>query len=104
MNYKGSLTLLILHLLSQEPGHGYKIAKRIRLLSDGALDFKEGSVYPALHKLEQEGLIAAFTEVENGRERRYYRLTDAGKKQLGAERRAWQTFTQAVTAVLGEPA
>lgn len=104
MNYKGTLTLLILHILAQEACHGYEIAKRIRLLSDDVLDFKEGTLYPTLHKLEKEGVLAAFSEVENGRKRRYYRLTDAGRAQLAQERSNWQTFSQAVTAVLGESA
>lgn len=100
MNLKGSLPLLILHILADGPSHGYSIAKRIKSTSAGVLDFKEGTLYPTLHSLEKQQLIAAFTEVENGRERRYYQLTDGGRAALDAERAQWDEYRRAVDAVL----
>lgn len=104
MNLKGSLPLLILHLLSEGPYHGYHIARRIRDESAGVLDFKEGTLYPTLHGLEKQGLIEAYRAVENGRKRRYYRLTDMGRAALDDQREEWQQFTRAVNAVLGSGA
>lgn len=104
MNMKGSLPLLILHNLSLAPGHGYWLAKQIRVQSDGVLDFKEGTLYPTLHNLEKQGFIASFHEVENGRSRRYYQLTDNGKAELRRQREEWALFSGAVNLVLGEAA
>ena len=102
MNLKGSLSLLILHCLQSAPQHGYQIAKNIKQKSQGILDFREGTLYPALHSLEREGCIESFNEVEQGRTRRYYRLTDKGAKALAVELNQWQRFSQAVNWVLGE--
>lgn len=100
MNLKGSLPLLILVTLEDTPKHGYQIAKQIKEQSGGVLDFKEGTLYPALHSLEKQGLIAAYTEQVNGRERRYYRLTDAGRAWMNAERSEWSRYTEAVNLIL----
>ncbi len=104
MNMKGSLPLLILHNLAKEPSHGYRIAKQIRVQSDGVLDFKEGTLYPTLHNLEKQGLIASFKEKENGRSRRYYQLTDNGKAELARQRQEWRLYAGAVDMVLGRSA
>src|SRR5580698_4949045 len=72
MNFKGSLPTLILQNLSRGPNHGYRIAQEIKQSSKGVLDFKEGTLYPALHGLEGKGFIASQTRVENGRTRCYY--------------------------------
>lgn len=100
MNLKGSLPLLILHTLSDGPKHGYWIAKDIKSQSQGVLDFKEGTLYPTLHGLEKQGLIEAYTEIENGRERRYYRLTDSGREALDHELEQWERYADAVSMVL----
>jgi transcriptional regulator len=100
MNMKGSLPLLIMHNLSLEPSHGYRIAKQIRVQSDGVLDFKEGTLYPTLHNLEKQGLIASYKEKENGRFRRYYQLTDSGKAALAQQREEWTLFAGAVNLIL----
>jgi len=100
MNLKGSLPLLILHILSMGANHGYRIAKQIKLQSEGILDFKEGTLYPTLHSMEKQGLIEAYTEMKNGRERRYYRLTEAGSKMLGDEMAEWNRYSGAVNMVL----
>ena len=101
MNLKGSLPLLILHNLSLEPSHGYRIAKQIRVQSDGVLDFKEGTLYPTLHNLEKQGLVASYNDMENGRSRRYYQLTDAGKAELARQRQEWAVYAGAVDVILG---
>ncbi|MGC9468463.1 MAG: PadR family transcriptional regulator [Anaerolineae bacterium] len=101
MNVKGSLSLLILDALSKGASYGYQIAKEIKTRSSDVLDFQEGTLYPALHKLEKEGLVEASLATVEGRQRRYYRLTEAGTRALAKERRAWATYVQAVNAVLG---
>ena len=102
MNFKGTLPTLILEALAQEPSHGYRIAQRIKERSRGVLDFKEGTLYPALHKLESEGLVESYEGVENGRTRRYYRITKSGKGTLAKDRAEWRELSQAVTMILGE--
>lgn len=102
MNFKGTLPALILETLLREPAHGYAIAQQIKQRSEGVLDFKEGTLYPALHKLENEGLVESEETVENGRTRRYYRITRAGRAALAKDRQEWLKLSRAVTALLGE--
>ncbi len=102
MYFKGSLPLLILHTLLRGPGHGYRIAKHIKQQSDGVLDFKEGTLYPTLHSMEKQGLIEAYSEIEKGRKRRYYRLTGDGRKMLEKKRAEWEQYTHAVNTILQE--
>jgi len=102
MNFKGALPPLILEALEQEPSHGYRIAQRIKERSQGVLDFKEGTLYPALHKLENDGLVASYEEVEKGRPRRYYRITKSGRGMLAKDRTEWRKLSSAVTMILGE--
>lgn len=102
MNFKGSLSLLILQILAGSASHGYNIAQQIKQRSQGVLTFKEGTLYPTLHSLEQQGLLTSFTEEEQGRTRRYYQLTKQGQKRLKKERQEWETFVDAVSQVLGE--
>src|ERR1700693_2122874 len=89
MNFKGTLPTLILEALLREPSHGYRIAQRIKERSRGVLDFKEGTLYPALHKLENEGLVKSYEGVEKGRPRRYYRITKSGRGALTRDRAEW---------------
>lgn len=100
MNIKGSLPLLILKVVSTQPKHGYQIAQEIKLASQGILDFKEGTLYPALHTLEEKGYLEAFTVEERGRTRRYYRLTAGGRSLLQAEQKQWVDFVHAVNLIL----
>ena len=102
MNFKGTLPTLILEALQQEESHGYRIAQRIKERSKGVLDFKEGTLYPALHKLENEGLAESFDGVEKGRERRYYRITKSGRAALEKDRAEWLLLSRAVTRILRE--
>ncbi len=102
MNFKGTLPVLILEALAHEPSHGYRIAQEIKDRSQGVLDFKEGTLYPALHKLENEGSVESFEDIENGRSRRYYRITKAGRGILAKDRAEWRELSQAVTMILGK--
>ena len=102
MNLKGTLPTLILEALMDEPCHGYRIAQTIKERSRGVLDFKEGTLYPALHKLENEGMVESYDSVEKGRTRRYYRITGTGRTMLAKDREHWRELSQAVTMILGE--
>jgi transcriptional regulator len=102
MNFKGTLPTLILEALVREPTHGYRIAQQIKERSSGVLDFKEGTLYPALHKLENEGLVESYEGMESGRPRRYYRITKSGRATLARDRAEWRELSRAVTTILGE--
>ncbi len=100
MNLKGSLPLLVLHVLAQEANHGYGIAKRIKDGSRGVLDYKEGTLYPTLHRMEKQGMIEAYQQEDSGRMRRFYRLTSKGRGVLDDERAAWSRYSDAVNLIL----
>jgi len=100
---KGNLDMLLLAVLAAGPAHGYAIIGRLAERSDGAFDLPEGTVYPALHRLETAGLLASAWETAAGRRRRLYRLTAAGQEALAAEARAWHSFSASVARVLGSP-
>jgi PadR family transcriptional regulator PadR len=102
MNFKGTLPTLILQALVDQPSHGYRIAQQIKARSKGVLDFKEGTLYPALHKLENDGLVASYEGMEQGRTRRYYRITKSGKTVLSKDRSEWRELSRAVTLILEE--
>lgn len=102
MNFKGALPTLILEALARGSNHGYRIAQEIKERSEGVLDFKEGTLYPALHKLENEGSVESYESVENGRPRRYYRITRSGRKILVNNRAEWRQVSRAVSVILGE--
>lgn len=98
---QGTLALLILKTLVRGPMHGYGITLHIQRVSKDFLRVEEGSLYPALHRMEQEGWISAeWRASENNRRARYYRLSPAGHKQLAKEEKNWARLTQAVAAVL----
>jgi len=98
----GTLDMLILKTLLSGPAHGHTIAYVIERSSDEVLQVEHGSLYPALHRLEDQGLIAAFWGTsENNRKAKYYRMTQAGKKHLTQERSRFESLVQAVTRVLG---
>ena len=101
---KGHLDLLLLSVLSRGPGHGYEVITRLRDRSDGAFELPEGTVYPALHRLEEAGLLASTWDVVAGRRRRIYRLTTAGEAALAAEATQWREFSGSMTRVLGATA
>ena len=98
---QGTLDLLILRTLLFGPTHGHAIAKHIKQTSEELLQIETGSLYPALHRLEAQGWIAAAWQLsEKGKRAKYYRLTAAGRKQLSAERTKWDTFARAMGLVL----
>jgi PadR family transcriptional regulator len=98
---QGTLDLLILKTLALEPIHGYGVAQRIQQISKDVLRVNQGSLYPALRRLERKGWIEAeWRESENNRRARYYNLTRAGRKQLGEETREWERLAEAVARVL----
>jgi DNA-binding PadR family transcriptional regulator len=98
---KGQLDALILATLETGPAHGYAVGQALRERSDGAFDLPEGTIYPALHRLERDGLLASEWSNEAGRHRRIYRLTRTGTSALGARRAEWSAFAGAVQTVLG---
>jgi transcriptional regulator len=98
---QGTLELLVLRLLRQGPLNGWDIMQRIRVASGEVLSVTPGALYPALHRLEERGHIAAeWTASENNRRAKFYELTRAGRKQLEDERETWRRFTGAVDAIL----
>ncbi|HWZ34443.1 MAG TPA: PadR family transcriptional regulator [Bryobacteraceae bacterium] len=98
---QGTLDLLILKTLTRGPQHGYGIAVHIQQVSNEALRVEEGSLYPALHRIEQEGWIRAEWGLsENNRKAKFYEITAAGRRQLAAEEKQWASLTAAVTSVL----
>ena len=100
---QGTLPLLILRTLSSGPNHGFGIARRIQQVSREVLKVEEGSLYPALHRMEVSGWIGAEWDVtENNRQAKYYRLTRLGRKQLEREEERWNSIANAVAAVLRE--
>ncbi len=98
---QGTLDLLILKTLAIEPQHGWAVSERIQQVSKNALSVKQGSLYPALHRLQRRGWIRArWATTQNNRHAKYYELTKAGRKQLEAEESAWRKLTAAVGQVL----
>jgi PadR family transcriptional regulator, regulatory protein PadR len=101
---KGNLDLLLLSVLSAGPAHGYAIISALRDRSEGTFDLPEGTIYPALHRLEESGLLVSSWAEADGRRRRVYGLTDQGASALAAEQTEWRKFASGVHAVLGWPA
>jgi transcriptional regulator len=98
---QGTLDLLILKTISLEPKHGWAIAKRIQQISQEVLQVQQGSLYPALHRLEQQGWIRAkWGESETGREAKFYSLTAAGRAQLEKEKENWKRLSAAIDMVV----
>jgi DNA-binding PadR family transcriptional regulator len=105
MDLRGHLDLLILATLRHAgPVHGYALIAALRVRSDGAFDLPEGTVYPALHRLEGDGLISSEWSTEATRRRRTYRLTDAGAAAIAVKRQEWTVFQRGMRAVLECPA
>ena len=98
---QGTLDLLILKIIALEPLHGWAISQRLRMLSGEVLQVSEGSLYPALHKLEQEGWIAAeWRPTENNRRAKFYALTRLGRRALEREKANWQRLSDAISLVV----
>ncbi len=98
---QGTLDLLILKTLELQPMHGWGIAQRIQQVSESVLQVNQGSLYPALHRLEEQGWISAeWASSENNRQAKYYELTKLGRKQLTEERENWERLSNAVGRIL----
>jgi PadR family transcriptional regulator, regulatory protein PadR len=100
---KGNLDLILLEILEPAPMYGLEIINEAQSRTEGYFDFKEGSLYPALHRLEQQGLLAAefMDSTTGGPKRKYYRLTDKGNKTLAQKRLEWKRFNQAIDSLRG---
>ncbi len=101
---QGTLDLLILRVVALGPVHGYAIAQRIQAISKEALQVQQGSLYPALHRLENKKFLTAeWGPTETGREAKFYRLTNTGKAQLRSETESWSRLTEIVAMILQNP-
>jgi PadR family transcriptional regulator, regulatory protein PadR len=101
---KGHLDMIVLAALKAGPAHGYAVIQEIQRRSGGAFDLPEGTVYPALHRLEQAGLLSSrWTIADSGRKRRVYALTRRGQRALADHRALWERFVGAIGGLLGEP-
>ena len=102
---QGTLDMLILQILSLRPAHGYGISQRLKQTSRNVVRVNQGSLYPALHRLEQKGwLVAEWRRSETGRQAKFYTLTRAGRKQLTSEREQWDRLSTAVGLIFAEGA
>jgi PadR family transcriptional regulator, regulatory protein PadR len=102
---QGTLDMLILQIVFLEPAHGYGIAQRLEQISKSVVQINQGSLYPALHRLEQRGWLKAdWKESETGREAKFYSLTRSGQKQLRVEKDSWARLTGAVQLIFDEGA
>src|ERR1700712_3808047 len=102
---QGTLDMLILQILSLEPAHGYGIAQRLEQISKSIVQVNQGSLHPALHRLEQQGWLKAdWKQSETGREAKFYSLTRSGQKQLSIEKDSWARLTGAVQLIFDEGA
>ncbi len=100
---QGTLDLLVLRAVRLEPMHGYGITKRLEQLTDGACRFQAGSVFPALYRLEREGVLTAlWARTEHGRRAKYYALTAPGRRKLSEETRNWKQMALAIGRVIEE--
>jgi DNA-binding PadR family transcriptional regulator len=98
---RGSTTVLVLTLVSENPMYGYQISKELAARSGGVFDFKEGTLYPALHRMEKDGLLTSYWEVvEEGPSRKYYTITKQGQDALADKSRDWGQFARALLRVL----
>jgi len=98
---KGHLDLLLLSILANGPAHGYAIIESLRARSEGVFDLPEGTVYPALHRLENQRLLKSSWSEDSGRRKRTYRLTPKGQQALNARQNEWLKFSRAVNATVG---
>jgi PadR family transcriptional regulator PadR len=98
---RGHLDGLLLSVLADAPAHGYELSQQLKRRSGGELDVPEGSLYPALHRLERAGVVKSTWSTADGRRRRVYRLTASGRRAATASRREWRAFSAAVDRILG---
>ena len=96
-----AVEMLILEVIAQGPSYGYEITQTVSERSEGYFELKEGSLYPALHRMERQKLLRASWREADGRRRKYYELTDAGRAELASRKQSWLSFTAGVNGVLG---
>jgi PadR family transcriptional regulator, regulatory protein PadR len=99
-SFSGHLDLILLSALAAESSHGWGVIERVRRASGGRFDYPEGTIYPALHRLEAEGLLRSKWSNADGRRRRVYELTRRGHRALEGRKRDWQEFARGITAVI----
>ncbi|MCD8037098.1 MAG: PadR family transcriptional regulator [Clostridiales bacterium] len=98
----GSTVLMLLALLKEKDRYGYEIIKELKERSDSTFEFKEGTLYPVLHRMENAGLVKSYRqEAENGKTRKYYRITPLGEERLEKEKKQWEEFSCSVNKVIG---
>ncbi len=97
----GTVEMLILEVVAQAPTYGYEIGQTVAARSRGYFDLKEGSLYPALHRLEQQKLLTSYWDEVEGRRRKYYKLSARGQRTLDQKKSEWKAFSQGVAGVLG---
>lgn len=97
----GTIELLILEVVSHAPSYGYQITQTVATRSQGQFELKEGSLYPALHRMERQKLLASFWQEVDGRRRKYYKITSAGQKALTARKEEWLGYAKGVQGVIG---
>lgn len=97
---KGTTEMLILRMLDRQPTYGYEMIKNFEIMSNGAFSLKEGTLYPILHALEKKEHIESYWDLNEGRKRKYYRITDKGKKSLVEKQDEWQAFSFAMKSIL----
>lgn len=101
----GTVDMMIMDVISRGPTYGYEISQTVLERSQGTFDLKEGSLYPALHRLEQQKILSSYwVDTDEGRRRKYYKLTAAGQRALDARRKEWREFATGVANVLGDAA
>ena len=98
---KGHLDMLLLSILAEGPAHGYAVIESLRARSNSVFDLPEGTIYPALHRLENQGLLQSSWSEDSARKRRIYRLTSKGQKALAARQEEWLKFSKAINATVG---
>jgi len=97
---KGHLDLLLLSILANGPAHGYAVIESLRQRSSGTFDLPEGTIYPALHRLEKQELLSSDWTEESGRRKRIYKLTSKGRQALGQRQQEWRSFSEAINATV----
>ena len=98
---KGSTTMLVLTLLKESNMYGYEMIKKLKEKSENVFELKEGTLYPILHALEEKGLISSYWDETTAKKRKYYSITEKGKKQLKDKKEEWQKFSNGINHVLG---
>ena len=98
---KGSTKMLILEMVKDENMYGYQMIKKLKEKSNNVFEFKEGTLYPILHSLEEEGLISSYWDDTTGKKRKYYAITTKGKKSLKEKNEEWKIFSESVNRVIG---